>query len=174
MVHLFYFDFHHISKLRRNFYSFIHIHTNTLDWFGFDLLKWIRQFNSLKIRNIYSWFNHFNIILERVTERGYLKLSPNKVEVIDVRLGRSIHHFIHINITFHYQWTVIIISTIKSIITKFDGFQMWKIYSLFIQIIQILDITVDKEWRNTLLPNVIECKLGRSIYVQYHHLLYLL
>ena len=45
----------------------------------------------------------FNIILERVTERGYLKLSPNKVEVIDVRLGRSIHHFIHINITFHYQ-----------------------------------------------------------------------
>ena len=43
----------------------------------------------------------FNIKLERVTERGYMKLSPT--EVIDVRLGRSIHHFIHINITFHYQ-----------------------------------------------------------------------
>ena len=29
----------------------------------------------------------FNIILERVTERGYSKLLP--FEVIDVRLGRS-------------------------------------------------------------------------------------
>ena len=43
----------------------------------------------------------FNIKLERVTERGYLKLYP--LEVIDVRLGRSIHQFIHINITFHFQ-----------------------------------------------------------------------
>ena len=43
----------------------------------------------------------FNIKLERVTERGRLKLSPT--EVMDVRLGRSIHQFIHINITFHYQ-----------------------------------------------------------------------
>ena len=43
----------------------------------------------------------FNIKLERVIERGYLKLSPP--EVIDVRLGRSIHHFNHINITFHCQ-----------------------------------------------------------------------
>ena len=43
----------------------------------------------------------FNIKLERVTEREYMKLPPS--EVMDVRLGRSIHHFIHINITFHYQ-----------------------------------------------------------------------
>ena len=43
----------------------------------------------------------FNIKLERVTERGRLKLYPS--EVIDVRLGRSKNQFIHINITFHYQ-----------------------------------------------------------------------
>ena len=41
----------------------------------------------------------FNIKLERVTERGYSKLSPT--EVMDVRLGRSKNQFIHINITFH-------------------------------------------------------------------------
>ena len=35
----------------------------------------------------------FNIKLERVTERGNTKLSPNKVEVIDVRLGRSKNQF---------------------------------------------------------------------------------
>ena len=43
----------------------------------------------------------FNIKLERVTERGYMKLPPS--DVMDVRLGRSIHHFIHINITLHFQ-----------------------------------------------------------------------
>ena len=43
----------------------------------------------------------FNIKLERVTERGCLKLSPT--EVMDIRLGRSKNQFIHINITFHYQ-----------------------------------------------------------------------
>ena len=106
----------------------------------------------------------FNIKLERVTERGLKKLIPS--EVMDVRLGRSKNQFIHINITFHFQWTrwIIIILSIKCTITKFDWIQMWKIYYSFIQIIQILDITVDKEWRNTLLPNVIECKLGRSIH----------
>ena len=41
----------------------------------------------------------FNIKLERVTERGYLKLFPS--EVMDDRLGRSKNQFIHINITFH-------------------------------------------------------------------------
>ena len=41
----------------------------------------------------------FNIKLERVTLRGYQKLSPS--EVMDVRLGRSKNQFIHINITFH-------------------------------------------------------------------------
>ena len=48
--------------------------------------------------------------------------------------------------------------------TKFDGFQMLKIYYLFIQIIQILDITVDNEAPNTSLPNSIEFKYGRSIH----------
>ena len=43
----------------------------------------------------------FNIKLERVIERGLLKLFPS--EVIDVRLGRSKNQFIHINITFHFQ-----------------------------------------------------------------------
>ena len=43
----------------------------------------------------------FNIKLERVTERGLLKLHLS--EVIDVRLGRSKNQFIHINITFHQQ-----------------------------------------------------------------------
>ena len=43
----------------------------------------------------------FNIKLERVTERGHLKLDPS--EVMDVRLGRSKNQFIHINITFHFQ-----------------------------------------------------------------------
>ena len=43
----------------------------------------------------------FNIKLERVTLRGFLKLSPP--EVIVVRLGRSKNQFIHINITFHFQ-----------------------------------------------------------------------
>ena len=43
----------------------------------------------------------FNIKLKRVTERGLMKL--HSTEVIDVRLGRSIHQFIHINITFHFQ-----------------------------------------------------------------------
>ena len=74
----------------------------------------------------------FNIKLERVTERGYTKLSPNKVEVMDVRFGRSKNQFIHINITFHYQWTRWIIwSSLKCTTTKFDRIQMWKIYSLF-------------------------------------------
>ena len=45
----------------------------------------------------------FNIKLERVTERGYLKLYPYPFEVIDVRLGRSKNQFIQINITFHFQ-----------------------------------------------------------------------
>ena len=44
----------------------------------------------------------FNIKLERVTEQGHLKLHPPS-EVMDVRLGRSKHQFIHINITFHFQ-----------------------------------------------------------------------
>ena len=47
--------------------------------------------------NIHS----FNIKLERVTERGKLKLHPS--EVMDVKLGRSKNQFIHINITIHYQ-----------------------------------------------------------------------
>ena len=51
-------DFHQISKNRRNIYSFIHIHTNTSDWFGFDRSEWSRKINCLKIRNIYSIFNH--------------------------------------------------------------------------------------------------------------------
>ena len=45
----------------------------------------------------------FNIKLERVTERGSLKLFPYPSEVMDVRLGRSKNQFIHINITFHCQ-----------------------------------------------------------------------
>ena len=43
----------------------------------------------------------FNIKLERVTERGHLKLFPS--EMIDFRLGRSKNQFIHIYITFHFQ-----------------------------------------------------------------------
>ena len=43
----------------------------------------------------------FDILLKRVTERGYLKLYPS--EVMDVSLGRSKNHFIYINITFHFQ-----------------------------------------------------------------------
>ena len=43
----------------------------------------------------------FNIKLERITEREYMKLPPS--EVMDVRLGRSKNQFIHINITFHFQ-----------------------------------------------------------------------
>ena len=43
----------------------------------------------------------FNIKLERITIRGYLKLYP--LEVNDARLGRSKNQFIHINITFHQQ-----------------------------------------------------------------------
>ena len=43
----------------------------------------------------------FNIKLERITERGFLKLRP--LEVMEVRLGRSKNQFIHINITFHFQ-----------------------------------------------------------------------
>ena len=45
----------------------------------------------------------FNIKLEKVTDRGYLKLPPHPSEVMDAKLGRSIHQFIHINITFHQQ-----------------------------------------------------------------------
>ena len=45
----------------------------------------------------------FNIKLERVIERGYLKQNPYPLEVIDVRFGRSKNQFIHINITFHFQ-----------------------------------------------------------------------
>ena len=33
----------------------------------------------------------FNIKLERITSRGYRKLHPLPTEVIDVRLGISIH-----------------------------------------------------------------------------------
>ena len=43
----------------------------------------------------------FNIKLERITERGFLKLPLS--EVMDDRLGRSKNQFIHIYITFHYQ-----------------------------------------------------------------------
>ena len=104
----------------------------------------------------------FNIKLERITDEGNLKLYPS--EVMDVRLGRSKNQFIHINITFHFQWTRWIISSNKCTITKFDGIQMWKIYYSFIQIIQILDIIVDKESANALSPNSIEFKCGRSIH----------
>ena len=104
----------------------------------------------------------FNIKLERVTEWGYKKLSQS--EINDDRLGRSKNQFNHINITLHFQWTRFIISSIKCTSTKFDGIQMWKIYSLFIQIIQILDISVDKESANVKLPNSIEFKCGRSIH----------
>ena len=43
----------------------------------------------------------FNIKLERVIERGRLKLYPS--EVMNVRFGRSKNQFIYINITFHQQ-----------------------------------------------------------------------
>ena len=43
----------------------------------------------------------FNIKLERVTERGQMKLYP--LEVMDVKFGRSNNQFIYINITFHFQ-----------------------------------------------------------------------
>ena len=43
----------------------------------------------------------FNIKLERVIERGLMKL--HSTEVIDVRLGRSKNQFIHTKITFHFQ-----------------------------------------------------------------------
>ena len=59
----------------------------------------------------------FNIKLERVTKRGLKKLYP--VKVIDVKLGRSKNHFIHINSTFHFQGTFIIFSA-KCTSTKFD------------------------------------------------------
>ena len=36
----------------------------------------------------------FNIKLERVTERGCLKLHPHPSEVMDVRLGRSKNQYI--------------------------------------------------------------------------------
>ena len=104
----------------------------------------------------------FNIKLERTTEWGYLKLSPT--EMSDVSLGRSKNQFIHINITFHYQWTRHFISSSKCIWTKFDRIQIRKIYYLFIQIIQILDIIVDKENWNSLPPNSMEFKCGRSIH----------
>ena len=105
----------------------------------------------------------FNIKLERVTKRGSLKLRP--FEVIDVRLGRSKNQFIYINITFHYQWTRITITSFKCTTKKFDGFQMWKIYYLTIQIIQILEITVDKDRWSILPSNSIEFKLGRSTHI---------
>ena len=70
-----------------------------------------------------------NIILERNIERRWPKLSPS--EVSDVRFGRPKNQFIHNNITFHYQWTIIIISSIKCSISKFDRIQMWKIYYSF-------------------------------------------
>ena len=109
----------------------------------------------------------FNIKLERVIERGYWKLNPS--EVMDVRLGRSKNQFIHINITFHFQWTRwITVFSNKCPPTKFDRIQMWKIYCLFIQIIQILDITVDNDIPNAPLPNSMEFKCGRSIHYQYH------
>ena len=141
-------DLHQISKNGRNIYSFIHIDTNTSDWFGFDILEWIRKMNCLNIRNVYSIIQSFNIKLERVTKRGDRKLYPS--EVIDVRLGRSIHQFIHINITFHYQWTRwITISSRKCIITKFDRIQIRKVYPQFIYTIQILDIIIDNGSSNT-------------------------
>ena len=116
-------DLHQISKNRWNIYSFIHIHTNTSDWFGLDIIEWPRKINCLKIRNIYL-IQSFNIKLERVTERGCLKLYPS--EVIDVRFGRSKNQFIHINITFHFQWTRWITTSPKCTTTKFDGIQMRK------------------------------------------------
>ena len=47
------------------------------------------------------YIQSFNIKLERVTKRGDWKLFP--LEVTDIRSERSIHQFIHINITFHFQ-----------------------------------------------------------------------
>ena len=148
------------------------MHDNTNDWFNYSITERIRKNNYFKIGNIYSITLSFYILLERNTKRGYLKLHP--FEVMDVKLGRSNNQFIHINITFHYQWTVIIIFSIKCTVTKPDRIQIRKIYYSFIQIIQILDITVEKDRQNELIPNSIEFKLGRSIHWQYHHLLYLL
>ena len=106
-----------------------------------------------------------DIILERITLRGLNRLPP--FEISDVRLVRSKNQFIHTIVTFHFQWTRWIISSGKCSPTKFNRIQMRKIYS-FIQIIQILDITVDNDLQNTLLPNSMEFKFGRSIHYQYH------
>ena len=43
----------------------------------------------------------YNILLERITLRGRWKLCS--LEVMDVRLVRSIHQFIHTIVTFHFQ-----------------------------------------------------------------------
>ena len=83
----------------------------------------------------------FNIKLERVTERGCLKQFP--LEMIDDRFGRSINQFIHINITFHFQWTRwIIFISCKCPITKINVIQIRKIYSLFIQIKYLISLLI--------------------------------
>ena len=69
----------------------------------------------------------FNIKLERVIERGSLKLSP--FEMIAVRLGRSKNQFIHINITFHYQRGIT--NSLKCPLIKINRIQIRKIYYLF-------------------------------------------
>ena len=109
----------------------------------------------------------YSVIQYQTRKSNFVRL----IETISIRNDRRqirkiYYQFIHINITFHFQWRiVIVIPSTNSIKTKFDGIQMWKIYLLSI-IIQILDIIVDKERQNVLLPNIMEFKWGRSIHYQ--------
>ena len=130
-----------------------------------------RHFEDLEYLNTINI--QYSKILANVTTRGFLKLY--RTEVIDVRFGRSTKQFTtnQFIITSHCQWTWIILPfSNKCTFTEMNGMKWWKIYiNHFIRIHSILSIIVEKETSNALLPNVMDCRFGRSMHhsnIQYH------
>ena len=87
------------------------------------------------------------------------------MEVIDSRLGRSEYQTIYSRVPSivneHELWFLPQSENKPSLIEFKLGRSISNHY-----IIQILDITVEKEQLNTLSPSSIEFKLGRSIHYQ--------
>ena len=90
-------------------------------------------------------------------------LMMNWRRILDSEDLYSIMSF-HFIITSHNQRTrFIIISTFQWATIQNYGLQWWKIYyNHFILFHSILSIIVDKDLQNAQLPNVMDCRFGRS------------
>ena len=87
---------------------------------------------------------------------------------MDVRLGRSKNQFIQIILpSIHNEQDESGLPS-SAYLPSSINFKCGRSINRIIQIIQILDIFVDKEYWNALLPNSMKLKFGRSIHHHYH------